>query len=49
VERSRAFASAFQFIVMALVGVTLAVIAAQGVYGLLSRPTDAIGAALEGK
>ena len=48
-ERSRAFASAFQFIVMALVGVTLAVIAAQGVYGLLSRPADAIGAALEGK
>ncbi|TCP34057.1 PilZ domain-containing protein [Sphingomonas sp. BK235] len=49
VERSRAFASAFQFLMIAAAGITLAVIAAQGVYGVLSRPADAINAALAGK
>lgn len=48
VERSRAFSSAFQFVIIALVGVSIAAAAAHSVYGMLQRPADAIGQALEG-
>ncbi|KTT71883.1 hypothetical protein NS334_09790 [Sphingomonas endophytica] len=45
-ERSRSFASMFQYVAIALVGVTLAVIAAQGVYGVLSGASAKVEAAL---
>ncbi|WP_235528305.1 PilZ domain-containing protein [Sphingomonas sp. Leaf231] len=47
VERSRGFASAFQFVILVLVGLTLAGIAAHSVYGMLSAPTQRIEAALK--
>lgn len=46
VERSRSFASLFQFAMIALAGATLAVIAAHSVYDMLSAPTTQIEAAL---
>lgn len=48
VERSRAFSSAFQFVVIVLAGVAIAGLAAHSVYGMLSRPAEAIGRALDG-
>lgn len=47
VERSRTFASAFQFVVLVLVGLTMAGIAAHTVYGMLSAPAQQIEAALK--
>ncbi|MDR6788091.1 hypothetical protein J2Y58_001449 [Sphingomonas sp. BE138] len=47
VERSRSFASMFQFLVLVLVGLTLAGIAAHSVYGMLSAPAQQIEAALK--
>lgn len=45
-ERSRSFASMFQYVAIALVGLTLAVLAAQGVYGVLSGASAKIEAGL---
>ncbi len=47
VERSRSFASMFQFVVLVLVGLTMAGIAAHSVYGMLSAPAQAIENALK--
>lgn len=47
VERSRSFASLFQFLVLVLVGVTLAGIAAHTVYDMLSAPAAQIEDALK--
>lgn len=47
VERSRGFASLFQFVVLVCVGLTMAGIAAHSVYQMLSSPTQRIEAALK--
>lgn len=48
VERSRALASALQFALIAAVAGTLAVLAGNAVFGVLSRPAAAITAAMGG-
>lgn len=47
-ERNRSWGSAFQFAIVALVGIAGALFAAQQVYGLLSQSTSRIEQALSG-
>ena len=46
VERSRSFASAFQFVMILLAGAAMAGVAAHSIYGILSKPAAQLQAAL---